>query len=313
MKLLRLFIILAVAFWGTLATSQAQSNAAKKPTLAVSKIKATESLSANDKTASKRNELGRLTSSLDAQLIEAINGTHKFQLLGRNDDDTSVIFEEQNFADSGNVDPKTAAEFGKLTGAKYLLTVTVDDFQDRTRVVKLDAVRQLSIRELRVSIVAKIYDSTTGALLEAVDMEASDKMERNLNSAILADEGANTDQILVKISKSLAKQVALSLTEKLYPAKIVAVSGSYITINRGKETGIKKGQTWTVFISGEEEMIDPDTGESLGAEEMPLCDAKVMAVNEKTSSLKLLEDDPGVEKGMIVRMSESQKNVRKEK
>jgi hypothetical protein len=50
-----------------------------------------------------------------------------------------------------------------------------------------------------------------------------------------------------------------------------------------------------------EEMIDPDTGESLGEEETLLCKAKVTSVKSKTTTLKIVGDDPGIEKGMIVR------------
>ena len=98
-----------------------------KATLAVSSIKPTPSLDASVK-PDKKLEMGRIIESLDSQLIDRINATRKFDVVGRSD--LNDILKEQDLGASGNVDAKTAAQAGKLTGAKYLLVTTVDDFQD---------------------------------------------------------------------------------------------------------------------------------------------------------------------------------------
>ena len=63
-------------------------------------------------------------------------------------------------------------------------------------------------------------------------------------------------------------------------------------------SGVDGGYVATIDFSP---FIDPDTGESLGTEEIPICKAKVLTVKTKTTTLQIVGDDMGVEKGMIVR------------
>ena len=283
------------------ALAQGTTAVAGKETLSISTIKATPALENKVKTDGKVSELYRFTQSLDSVLIERISAARKFQIVGRSDVDFDAIRAEQDFAESGNVDSKTGAKIGKMTGAKYVLVASLDDFQDRSRMIKIDNERQMSIRSFRVSAIAKLYNSTTGQLLEASTQTITNEMRRNINTATLSDEGANTDQMISQASRKMADQLVKCITDIVYPAKVVAVgSNGTITINRGDGTDIQRGQLWAVYAVGEE-MIDPDTGESLGEEETLLCKAKVTSVKAKTSTLKIVGDDLGIEKGMIVR------------
>ncbi|MEI9962924.1 MAG: hypothetical protein WDM76_17955 [Limisphaerales bacterium] len=72
------------------------------------------------------------------------------------------------------MDAKTAAQAGKLTGAKYLLVATVDDFQDYFEKAVFEGTgRSATKRVFRFSIVGKIYDSTTGKLLESANFQTA--------------------------------------------------------------------------------------------------------------------------------------------
>jgi len=120
-------IILAlftVALLPVLAPAQDSSG---KATIAISSIKPTPSLDASLK-PDKKLEMGRILESLDSQMIDRVNATRKFDVVGRSD--LNDVIKEQDLGASGNVDAKTAAKAGKLAGAKYLLVATVDDFQD---------------------------------------------------------------------------------------------------------------------------------------------------------------------------------------
>lgn len=295
--------LLFLLYLGAHSAALAQSSAAvaERETLSISTIMATPALENKVKSDGKSSELHRFTQSLDSVLIERISAARKFQIVGRSDVDFDAIKAEQDFAESGNVDSKSGAKIGKMTGAKYVLVASLDDFQDRSRTIKIDNDRQMNIRSFRVSAIAKLYNSTTGQLLEASTQTITNEVRRNINTAILSDEGANTDQMIAQASRKMADQLVKCLTDIVYPAKVVAVSSNgTITINRGEGTDIQRGQLWAVYAVGEE-MIDPDTGESLGEEETLLCKAKVTSVKSKTTTLKIVGDDPGIEKGMIVR------------
>ena len=275
-------------------------NTSQKETLAISTVKATPELENKIKSLGKNSELKQLTQSLEQMFADRISANNKFQIVSRNDSDLNEIISEQTFGDSGLVNPQTSARLGQIKGAKYILISTLDDFQDRTRILKIDNERKLSIRSLRVSLITKLYDSTTAALLDSATQTFTNEMRRNINPTVLSDEGPNTDQIFADASRKIADKIAVDITNAIFPAKIVGCTFPLITINRGKGTGIKSGQTWVVYAIGEE-MIDPDTGESLGTEEIPICKAKVLTVKTKTTTLQIVGDDMGVEKGMIVR------------
>ena len=263
-------------------------NTSQKETLAISTVKATPELENKIKSLGKNSELKQLTQSLEQMFADRISANNKFQIVSRND------------SDRGLVNPQTSARLGQIKGAKYILISTLDDFQDRTRILKIDNERKLSIRSLRVSLITKLYDSTTSALLDSATQTFTNEMRRNINPTVLSDEGPNTDQIFADASRKIADKIAADITNAIFPAKIVGCTFPLITINRGEGTGIKSGQTWVVYAIGEE-MIDPDTGESLGTEEIPICKAKVLTVKTKTTTLQIVGDDMGVEKGMIVR------------
>src|SRR5437879_2897769 len=147
----------------------ALASAQEKATIAISSIKPTPSLEASVK-PDKKLEMGRIIESLDSQLIDRVNATRKFDVVGRSD--LNDVIKEQDLGASGNVDTKTAAKAGKLTGAKYLLVTTVDDFQDYVETATFEGTgRSATKRVFRFSVIGKVYDSSTGKLLESANFQ----------------------------------------------------------------------------------------------------------------------------------------------
>jgi len=72
-----------------------------------------------------------------------------------------------------------------------------------------------------------------------------------------------------------------------------------VTINRGEGGGVAVGETFNAYALGEE-LIDPDTKESLGREEVKVGKVKITQVNPKTSIGEIL-DDTGIDKGAVLR------------
>ncbi|MCB1348787.1 MAG: hypothetical protein KDK11_09155 [Maritimibacter sp.] len=68
-------------------------------------------------------------------------------------------------------------------------------------------------------------------------------------------------------------------------ARVVKVIDDFtVVINRGAKNGVQKGQVFLIFSLGEE-VIDPETEESLGALETVRGDASVTHVQEAMSTL----------------------------
>lgn len=274
-------------------------DAGGKSTLAISSIKPTPSLEASVK-PDKKLEMGRILESLDSQLIDRVNATRKFEVVGRSD--LSDIVKEQDLGASGNVDTKTAAKAGKLTGAKYLLVSTVDDFQDYVETATFEGTgRSSTKRVFRFSVIGKIYDSSTGKLLESANLQTGNDAFKDIseNRSYSVKDGNLSDEMMVAVARDLAQKIANRLVDVIYPAKILIKRDKEVTINRGEGGGVAVGDTFNVFALGEE-LIDPDTKESLGREEAKVGKVKITQVNPKTSLADIL-DDTGIDKGAVLR------------
>ena len=80
--------------------------------------------------------------------------------------------------------------------------------------------------------------------------------------------------------------------KKVFPAKVAKVISSIrIAINRGSEDRIKLNQKVLLYSLSDEEIKDPETGESLGYLEIYKGTGKVIAVQEKLSIIESDRDE----------------------
>lgn len=281
------------------ATAQAQDAAPVAPTatpapvglkaLAVAKIKATPSLLANAEGNQRRNSIDRMSQALDSQLIAAVQQTRKFTVLARSDADALI---EENAA-SGQ-----AFDFGK---SDLTLVVTIDDFQDFTQTATFAAIGKTATkRVIRFSTVAKLYETKTNKLVETANFQEQNLDTEELLANSASDGGQLSDTLLLALTRRMSEQVAQRVADVAFPARILAKTGKIVTINRGDGTGIANGQLWEVFALGEE-LTDPDTGASLGREEVSVGKVRIQRVTPKTAQGEVTGEDLGIDRGAIVR------------
>lgn len=80
---------------------------------------------------------------------------------------------------------------------------------------------------------------------------------------------------------------SIKLEQKIFPAKVVTViNNTRIAINRGSEQKIRLNQRVLVYRLSNEEIKDPDTGESLGYLEIYKGTGKVISIQEKMSIIE---------------------------
>jgi curli biogenesis system outer membrane secretion channel CsgG len=287
MKFKHLLFLATCAAWLPFAALAQEG----KATLCVSSVTPTPSLKAAMTAAGKALSLGRVVEAFDSQLVSAINTTRKFDIVGRSD--LKDILKEQELGASGNVDVKTAAQAGKLAGAQYLLVTTIDDFEDSTEKMEFKTLKLVGLkRKIRLS------DSTTGTLLESANIQTDRKDERS-DATELNKNAELTDALLLEAVKETAERIANRVADVIFPARVLAKRDNEVTINRGEGAGVAVGQVWNVFALGEE-LIDPDTKESLGREEIYVGKVRVVSLTPKTCKAEILEDR-GIDKGAVLR------------
>lgn len=279
--------------------------AQQKDTIGVAAIDVTPSVEQEAAKRGKTTEMKRTLESLDNQLIDRLNSSRKFQVIARSD--LEKLLREQQLVSSGNVnqnDPNAAKSF-KIGGVKYLLVTSIDDYQDMTQSANLpDLGKTIHKRILRISAIGKIYDSTSGKLLESANLQTTLTNITQLLSEVRVD-GTLSDELSVNLARTLAEKIANRVADVIFPAKVLAKFDRQITFNRGDAGGVSLDQIWNVYAVGEE-LKDPDTGEILGRQEVLMGKAKVISVQPKTSTAELLEDR-GVTVGSVLRIPQTPK------
>jgi len=226
--------------------------------LAVSAVEPIPSLTRAMAATGKAGSLARVVEAYDSQLIDRLNAGRKFQIVA-----------------------------------------TIDDFDDQTESMEFTNLNRVGFkRTIRLSTTAKIYDSTTGNLMESANVRLTRKDDR-MNQEGLQRDAEETDVLLLEITRDAAEQIATRIADLVFPVRVLIKRDQQITINRGDGAGVEVGQVFNVFAEGET-LVDPDTGEILGREEVLVGKARVVSVQPKFSTAELLED-LGIDRGAVLR------------
>ena len=294
-------LAVTAAMLSVLPISTAMAQAAEKPRIAIQEITATEAVRAQAKASGQLNALDQIMQGADSQLANTINATRRFDIVARSKYRT--ILKEQEIADSGDVDPSDPqrAKAFRMAGAQYVATVTVDNYQDITSRFAIEGGFGESAgerRTIQLQATLEIFDTTTAAMLES---QAITLEEADVNEVLAGNrqDGRPTNALLGTVTRTFAAEAANGIMNRLSPAKVVGYSLGNISFNRGEGTGVEVGQYWQVFHAGEA-MIDPDTGENLGAEEIPIGWARVTRVLPRIANAQAIQDF-GINRGDIMR------------
>lgn len=297
-----LTFVLAIFLANALLAQNSNSSelANSKATLAISKIEATEGIQQKARRDGTTDTLKRVIESLNSNALAAIQQTRKFELVSR--DDLDAIMKEISFADSGNVaSDKNAPQAGKLKGAKFILAISISDFQDYVEKAHFATLEKLVERRiLRFGVVAKLIDTQTGAIFETVRLDISNNDVSETDAGVVKSGNLN-DALISQMSNMLADKIALKICDIAFPAKVAARTGKFVTINRGEGAGVALGEIYDVFAVGKN-IIDPDTGENLGVEEIYIGKIKITRVMSKMSQGEVVEDN-GIDIGQVARFS----------
>ncbi|MBK8477059.1 MAG: hypothetical protein IPL39_12405 [Opitutaceae bacterium] len=280
--------LLAAAGLALAASLGAQTTTTGLKKIAISDVRPIGALVESVTRAGRKNSLDRVVQSMDSQLMDRVQNTRKFEVIARSD--MSSILKEADFSGGAF----------QVSGVDYLLVTTLGDFQDYAETREFAALgKSASWRVIRLAVVGKIYDGTTGKLIESANIPV-ELREQTENGANSTKNGDLSDSLLQEATFKAADLVAARVADVIYPARIVSKIDRKVTISRGEGSGVEVGQRWVVFALGEE-MIDPDTGASLGREELKVGQVRITRVNPKTSQAEIIDDD-GIDKGALLRL-----------
>jgi curli biogenesis system outer membrane secretion channel CsgG len=226
------------------------------------------------------------------------------------------IMKEQALGMSGAITPESAAKAGKMLGAEIAIVGAVTEFGYKKQstggaLKKVGIGASISKQSATVGIDVRFVNTTSGEILKAENIR---KEKKNLGGSldtedIRFDNQDKFDESLVgKATREAVEDIVKLLGEQgggsgVWEAKVVMMKDGQVIINGGSETGVKIGEQFAVYRSGEE-MIDPDTGESLGSEETKVGTIEVVNNNfggkGKASTCKIVSGSD-FQKGDVVR------------
>jgi curli biogenesis system outer membrane secretion channel CsgG len=210
------------------------------------------------------------------QLLE----TGKFSLIER--EKVDLILREQDFGASGAVTPQTAAKIGKMLGVDLMLTGSVSQFSVSRTGASIGRIGG-SVTTGKVVLQSRMINTTTGEILVAAEEDNKKNLigarYKSANFKQNFDYGLANEVMHPAVEKMVKKIVdkAAGMTPVAHSGRIVKVEGSKVWVNLGAGSGVKVGDVFEIYRMGEE-LIDPDTGLSLGADEEKVGRIKITEV-----------------------------------
>lgn len=267
-----------------------------KTRLAIGPVKILPGLYQLLKQNGQEPQIRRLAESIDSQLADALQNTRKFELVARSDLDE--IQREQRLADP-------ATRPAPVPNADNLVLITIDDFVDQEQTTTSPQMNMVvGERRLRLSAIVKIYNARTAILLESMAIPVQ-SVGNGVVRMTPGDGNKNAkavdDSAYVELVNQMSQRVAQRITDTIYPAKVVAIIGDNISINRGSGTMVDRGQVWEVFAIGRE-LKDPDTGEAIGREETKMGEVVITEVEPRLSKAHAYGENRGIAPGNVARI-----------
>jgi curli biogenesis system outer membrane secretion channel CsgG len=223
------------------------------------------------------------------------------------------IIKEQKLGASGLVKDVTASKIGDLVGAQVLIRGAVTEFQESTSggaggIGFGDFGIGIKTAEAHVAIDLKMFDAATGVILEAKNVEK--KIEESglalaakVHGISFGGGGFQKTPIGKAVRECIQEAVnyiILKMDGMPWQGRIVKTIDDKIYINAGEETNMKAGDILAVYNLGEE-LIDPETGLSLGSEETKTGAIKIEKVEKKFSICSVVEGG-GFTSGSIIKL-----------
>ncbi|MFA6468932.1 MAG: CsgG/HfaB family protein [Bacteroidota bacterium] len=249
-----------------------------------------------DRSGSGYNHLG---SGVADMLTTALVKSGKFIVIERAELDK--VLEEQKLGESGLVTPESAPKVGKLLGAELFVVGSVSEFGTKESNVGGSVPlfgAALKTKTARAVVDVRLVNTTSGEIIAAETKEGSESTTgvsvsyedidfNNMDSWDDTDAG--------KATREAVDGVVELITENM---KNIPWSGKVLKVNAdgtllmkpGSDGNVKPGMEFDVFRVGED-VIDPDTGMSLGAEETKVGSIKVTddALKGKAAKAKITE------------------------
>jgi len=287
--------------WGEYSGSKARvgvlevENESKVETVSISGLFGTTSASVNSG--------GIPVQGIEAILTDVLHRSGRFRVLERTKLDETM--KEQDLGASGRMSKPSAAKIGKLLGAEYLIQGVVTNYEPdfKGKNIGLGGIT----RGLLGGVGIKSKKSMVGMNFRLVDAETGEVLFTKQVESVMSESGLSfggagwggggalggfmSNYSKTPIGQAVIAAVNKGVFELVKEVGAKPASGKVIKVSSGKaylnlnDSQVSVGDEVLVMSLGEE-LIDPDTGISLGSESKTLGRLRIATAKEKFSIAK---------------------------
>lgn len=223
-----------------------------------------------------------LVSAVESRLVQS----RRFSVLDRTTLNASLAELSLIGSDLTSADEK--AKLGRIKGADYILIPRIVSAAART----IEETRQTT---------GQVVRRTEGGL--AVELRVVIPATGEVKFSDVYSVGVGSSR--AAMVSAVADAAVRDLTGKIYPLRVVAVTGKEIVLNQGGDS-VRIGERFDLIAEGAE-LKDPYTGESLGRTEVVVGRATVTRVEAKVAYANVTSaaDPDAITQGLIARLAAS--------
>ncbi len=224
------------------------------------------------------------------------------------------VLGEQELGQTGIIKKETAAKVGQVLGAQIIVRGVVSEFEQS----ESGGGAGIGIGGFRiggrssnahVGIDIRLIDATSGQVLTSHN--AVGKVESsgiavgvsrgNIDFGADSFKNAPIGQATRQAIEDAVKFIIDTMETVPFTAKVIKIEGKKIYINIGKNMNIRSGTKMYAYALGED-LVDPDTGLRLGADEKLLGTVEVRDVQSKFSIGYMVSGSGNLKRGDILKL-----------
>jgi len=225
------------------------------------------------------------------------------------------IMKEQNLGMSGAVTQESAAKVGQLLGVELAIVGAVTEFGYKKSGSGINLKQKgfgfgIQSASSTVGIDIRFINTNTGEIL-AADNVRKEKSKKGLKidtrKVSFKNKNDFDESLVGKATREAIEEIMQKIDTQMvslpWQAKIIKATGNTVYINAGSESGVKVGDVFAIYSKGEE-LIDPDTGISLGSETTKIGEIGVTSnsIGNGKASKCVVRSGAGFNRGNIVRV-----------
>lgn len=247
-------------------------------------------------------------------LITSLVESDKFLVIERSELDE--LLKEQGLGMSGAVTQQSAAKVGQLLGVEMIITGSISEFGQKKDKVGggLGSLSGFNIgvstQTARVAVDIRIVNVNTGEIAVAKAAVGEDK-STGLDRIGIADIDFHNSTTWDNTQLGKASRIAINQSVEYvtnamkgvqWEGKIIKATETTIFMKPGSKGGVQPGMVFYVYQPGEE-LIDPDTGLSLGSEETKIGQLQVTGdIGDGRACKAIVKSGTGFKTGDLIRV-----------